>query len=246
MCTVSWLRDDGGYQLLCNRDEKLTRARAGPPRIVRREGVTLITPVDGDFGGTWIAVNEFGVTLCLLNRWTPVPGQRSRGLLVLEMASARSVGEAADHCRRAILPEYSSFTLVALEADVPAAVFDWDGSSLAIDFRGEDRAPLVSSSFDPQEVDLRRRAEYRRFVPAGRKPDAASLYAFHSSHATQPDAYSPCMHRRDARTVSFSWVKVARETVEFFYSPGPPCEWRPGEKQALSRVRMKSCSLSSC
>ena len=33
MCTVTWLEDEFGYQLFCNRDEKLVRSSAEPPRI---------------------------------------------------------------------------------------------------------------------------------------------------------------------------------------------------------------------
>ena len=62
MCTVSWLHEPGGYHLLCNRDEKRTRGAALGPRIQKSAGVRFVAPADADFGGTWIAVNEFGVS----------------------------------------------------------------------------------------------------------------------------------------------------------------------------------------
>ena len=37
MCTVSWIHDKDGYQLLCNRDEKLTRKPALEPRLAVRK-----------------------------------------------------------------------------------------------------------------------------------------------------------------------------------------------------------------
>src|SRR5690349_18163854 len=99
MCTVSWVHEDGGYQLLCNRDEKKTRGRAGAPQIDRRRGVTFLAPIDADFGGTWIAVNEYGVAVCLLNG-ANVTGTvteaatdrtyRSRGHVVLDLVTSRS------------------------------------------------------------------------------------------------------------------------------------------------------------
>ncbi len=68
MCTVSWLHDEiGGYQILCNRDEKYTRGRASAPRIETRNGMRYLAPIDSDSGGTWILTNELGITLCLLN-----------------------------------------------------------------------------------------------------------------------------------------------------------------------------------
>ena len=89
MCTVSWFHEPGGYQLFCNRDEKLSRKKALEPRQWTREGVRFTAPIDAEAGGAWIALNEFGVSLCLLNGGEgPGPhreARRSRGLLVLDL-----------------------------------------------------------------------------------------------------------------------------------------------------------------
>ena len=96
--------------------------------------------------------------------------------------------------------------------------------------------PLISSSYDAPGVQVRRRAEFDRQVEsAGSRLDPSTLFAFHASHAAAPSAYSPCMHRADARTVSFSWIKVTGSEVDFFYSPAAPCQWAPGATQRLPR-----------
>ena len=59
---------------------------------------------------------------------------------------------------------------------------------------------------------------------------------FHTSHAPIPSAYSPCMHRDNADTVSFSLVTVADGVIEFAYLPMPPC----ARKQ--SQASMKATS----
>src|SRR6516164_3683599 len=134
MCTVTWLREDGGYHLFCNRDEKLTRQPALPPRLGVREGVRYLAPIDGDFGGTWIATNEFGVSLCLLNGTSgPRPAVvRSRGLLVLDLASSRSLTEVANSIGGGDLSLYAPFTLTALSHSEPAMVIEWNGSRSSI------------------------------------------------------------------------------------------------------------------
>ena len=67
MCTVTWCSEGTGYALLFNRDEARTRSPAFPPEHRLRRGVRLISPLDPDAGGTWLGVNEFGVSVGLLN-----------------------------------------------------------------------------------------------------------------------------------------------------------------------------------
>ena len=66
---------------------KSGRAVGACPAASERGGVRYIAPVDSDCGGTWIAANEFGVSVCLLNRGNghgPLAAE-SRGLLVDEL-----------------------------------------------------------------------------------------------------------------------------------------------------------------
>ncbi len=234
MCTVSWLHDPAGYQLLCNRDEKLTRSPALPPRIQERNGVRYVAPLDGNFGGAWIGANEYGVSVCLLNGVGGTAGRRSRGMLIPELLTeAGSALEVTEQIRKADLTPYAAFKLAVLEPGRHTAVVEWDGKEKAILPCGEPSMPLVSSSFDPDGVRSRRREEFDRRVAAAGKLDPSVLFSFHQSHGRHADAYSPCMHRADARTVSFSWVQVKNAAIEFFYAPEAPCRWMPGQSQRL-------------
>src|SRR6185295_12334723 len=68
MCTVSLLAlPRGGYLLAANRDEHVTRGVARPPERAQAGGNSFVAPRDSDAGGTWIAVDRDGRTLCLLN-----------------------------------------------------------------------------------------------------------------------------------------------------------------------------------
>src|SRR5215470_2366098 len=97
MCTVSWIAEENGYQLFSNRDERHTRKPALPPAVREQRGIRFVTPIDGDHGGSWIGVNQFGLSLCLLNRYQNeavssdgVFDYTSRGLLLLELIDCRS------------------------------------------------------------------------------------------------------------------------------------------------------------
>jgi hypothetical protein len=54
--------------------------------------------------------------------------------------------------------------------------------------------------------------------------DAAALTRFHASHADGLSAYSTCMHRQDAATLSFSHIRVMDGCADFFFSPAAPCQ----------------------
>jgi len=235
MCTVTWIRQDGGYQVLCNRDEKRSRARALPPKVHLANRVRYLAPIDGNFGGTWIAANEFGLTICLLNGVGPTKAQRqftSRGLLVLDLMSATSAEEACDLVKRIDLEQFAPFTLAMLDPFAPEAIFQWTGGFKTTAPRADKRLPLTSSSFDTERVCAARRREFAR----RERSAAASLYEFHASHFAGPGAYSPCMHRSDAETVSFSWINVTPTEVDFLYTPDAPCRRSPGEHQTLRRI----------
>jgi Transport and Golgi organisation 2 len=239
VCTVSWAHQPGGYHLLCNRDEKRTRGTAFAPRVVEIGGVRYIAPLDPVGGGSWLSANEFGVSLCLLNGQPGVESagpRRSRGLLIRELAWAPSAAECALWIQQLDLRLFSAFSLVILEPGRSAIVTQWDGEELAVDPSGDAHMPLTSSSYDAEGVRRSRLSEFASRVSPARTFDPALLYWFHSSHGEEPDAYSPCMHRSDAATVSFSWVIVTRDAIRFLYSPGAPCQSMPSEQQILARA----------
>jgi hypothetical protein len=134
------------------------------------------------------------------------------------------------------LRAYAPFSLVILEPDRPGSLAQWDGERLAMVADADASMPLTSSSYDPAGVRRLRCDEFRRRVGPEGRVDPATLYWFHASHLEQPDAYSPCMHRADAETVSLSWVVVTRREVRFLYSPAPPCRQVPGEQQLLAQA----------
>jgi hypothetical protein len=135
------------------------------------------------------------------------------------------------------LAPYSPFTLAVMEPGHSTCVMEWDGLEKVIVSHGEPYMPLVSSSFDPEGVRKKRRAEFTHRLDAAGRLDSSVLFAFHESHGRKGDAYSPCMHRPDARTVSFSWIRVTCQTVQFFYTPESPCKWSPGQGQTLELKR---------
>ena len=238
MCTVTWLHESGGYQLFCNRDERFSRKSALAPVVSRRDGVLFTAPLDGEFNGTWLATNEYGITVCLLNGvGVPSPGARSRGLLVLELLPSQSREEVARRLHAADRSGLAPFAVAVLAPDEPALVAGWDGSSYSENWSADSTIPLTSSSYDTDAVIAARHGEFRRRLNRSSRIDTALLASFHVSHSPEPSAYSACMHREDAATVSFTRVSVRPEEVEMVYHPEAPCRRAVAKTSQLARVR---------
>src|SRR5215469_7400630 len=162
MCTVSWIHEDSGYQLFCNRDEMLTRRPASKAQLLTRGGTRFLAPIDGAFGGTWIAVNEFGLSLALVNRGPGSLAQLSRGLLVMNLIVAPTLMDVTERFATIILSAIAPFTLLALAPGLPAALFSWDGRERAVVMEADSYMPLISSSVDPEGCESARRATLAR------------------------------------------------------------------------------------
>lgn len=231
MCTASWLREEAGYTVFFNRDELRSRPEARPPRLSRRHGVSFVAPQDAEAGGTWLAANEWGVTIGLLNLYRAeggpsVPGSGgdfvSRGLLMVDLADCASAAEMTNRLEAEDLFRYRPFTLFCLDATGGERVVDWSGTELSSRTSG-DLLPLISSSLVDREARRERRRLFDRYR-AGGPLTAVRLLEFHRSHEPEKGPLSPCMHRPEAATVSLSVVEVRAGEVRMLYGGGAACE----------------------
>jgi len=235
--------------VFCNRDEKLTRRPSTDPQLLCRDGVRFLAPIDGDAGGSWIATNELGITLCLLNGPSQtsrhVSAGRSRGLLLLDLASAGSVQDVQLRVWKTDLWRYDAFSLAVLEQGQHTLMVEWDGTEKRILPFGDPYMPLASSSFDPVQVRYAR-SRQRANLAGERLSNPVLALMFHRSHLPERGPYSPCMHRAAAETVSFSWVTVTGSEASFYYSAGPPCRSLAGASYTLALVQEERVSCLAC
>jgi len=232
MCTLTWQYQacGGGYALFFNRDELKTRKRALPPmRKTARNGVSYLAPTDTDAGGTWLAVNQHGLTVCLLNNYAaPEPQHNnivSRGEVVTALAGCAHIDELAALLGELPLQAYRGFELVVFGHNVQH--WRWDTRQLDV-LPAE--MPITSSSFDTATVQAVRK---KFFDTIAEQAGLDALAHFHSCHLDhelhemngQPMAVSSvCMHREFAQTVSQCFVQVSPDRVAISYTDGPPCQ----------------------
>src|SRR5438552_5054194 len=117
MCTISFVPKLRGFYLAMNRDEKFTRSTALPPAIVDLADRRAIFPREPE-GGTWIAANNAGVCLALVN-WhrierQPVRSIASRGQVVKALAAKYSTEEIAAGLAALPLRRLPPFRLIAI------------------------------------------------------------------------------------------------------------------------------------
>jgi hypothetical protein len=243
MCTLSWLPARGGYTFWHSRDERTTRLPAEPPEIIRRGGVAALAPRDGDAGGTWIGVNERGVSLGLANLYPPegvaaagLPprGKVSRGRIVDELLSATDGREVERRLTSMDLSVFAPFTLAVVEPEEHPQLHRWDGARL------ERRTVagaglLLTSSGAGRRVEELRREVYERHAP-GPVPTAESVEALYRTELSELGRDSFCMHRDEAGTVSLTRIAVEVALVRMIYTPGPPCRTEPLPPRILSGV----------
>lgn len=221
MCTVTWRREGSRLDVFFNRDELRTRPPALPPRLFEIGARRCIAPIDGRAGGTWLAANDAGLVVGILNFYDgqaapPPPQPCSRGQLVLNQMSLASVDALTRAFPDSDLSVYPAFILIALDSS-RGILFHWDGRALRKDLADEALLPITTSSFDTAAVIAARRKRYEQ-ITGSAAPSIEALEQFHADTYPDGGAYAVKMERPDARTVSFSHVCMTDREIEYCYA----------------------------
>jgi len=238
MCTVSFIPKDKGFYLAMNRDEKRSRPIALPPRIVRVASRRAIFPREPN-GGSWIAVNDAGVCLALIN-WhriqrNPVDEIAGRGQVTVHLVSATSSDDIADAMMGIKLRELRPFRLITIvPAERVMTEWRWDLQLLTSCRHEWERKHWFSSGFDETTAELERSCVCDAAHEEKSRDGLASLRVLHRSHAPERGPFSICMHRADAVTVSYTEVVVSTECVLMRYKNGAPCSSNSVSESSLA------------
>ncbi|EGR1093471.1 hypothetical protein EFU33_10315 [Vibrio cholerae] len=227
MCSVTWSLSDTGYQVFFNRDEQKSRALALPPVIYERQRVSVMMPLDPQGQGSWISLNQFGLSLCLLNNYqgrVPDGTLISRGLLLKSLAGSSSIEQITLAFEKLALSRFAPFTLLAFDPLLTqqqgeVSAYAWDGEQFC---SGVTSSPLFSSGVALGEVQRYRTQVYQHLTADGVTPE--KLLAFHCHQHPQWPHLSVAMQRDDAHTVSFTHIKVSDGQLGMSYFSGRPTQ----------------------
>lgn len=192
-------------------------------------------PIDPVSDGTWIAVNDAGVAITILNRnpRSAVDGiswarggesLQSRGGIIpslLSHASAMSAGDAASQIRAG---DYPPFRLVIAD-ERSILEFVSDGAAVQSGAAADAGTLMMfaSSGLGDDLVDPPRRELFLSMF--GEKEPRHLLetqQAFHEHVWPDRSHLSVCMSRDDAWTVSMTTIDVTSSSVSLTYRPGQP------------------------
>jgi hypothetical protein len=232
MCTLTVVPlPDRRVRIAFNRDERPTRPPAIPPahRTFGRRQAVL--PTDPQSGGTWLAVNDAGLFLAVLNGTpeTPPaapPTPRSRGTIIPALLECDTPADALAELDRTF--DYRDFAplRLVLAGNGLAADVRWDGQRPMVMTRLLGGTPLLytSSGLGDHLVEGIRRELFDQFFAIPPDGWAAAQDEFHRHRWPDRPHLSVNMERPTARTVSHAVVDLTDTAATVAYQPAAPHE----------------------
>ena len=246
MCTVTLVPNNKNFILTSNRDEAIGRETL-PIDCYQINDTRMLFPKDQVAGGTWIAANHHGVTVCLLNHYQFEQLEAyktwiSRGEMVREFATTTDLTQAEQRFNALDLEDYRAFRMFIIVQNGDNLLCVWDGHSARVEVNVN--TPKSSSSVDAKHVKSLRKNLFvdMKLVESKNTDD---YLKYHTSHLPSRSKESVCMHRDDANTVSLSYVRVSGSSVSFRYADGSPCTAELGAESIMPLIRVVEGSLAA-
>lgn len=227
MCTMTVVPLSAGrVRVAFNRDEPWGHPRPGPRRWRAGPRMALLS-TDPASGGIWLAVNDAGLVLALLDvrpdgpTARPVTAARGRGEVVPALLGCDSPAAALGALEQVLdYRDFGPFRLVLVGSGV-AADIRWDGSQAMVVSRLIGGTPLLytSSGLGDCLIEAERRARFEDAFAGPAGGWSAAQDAFQRQTCPGREHLNMNTTRTDARTVSLSVVEVGKAGAVFAYHP---------------------------
>jgi len=229
MCTLTIVPTESGYLVGMNRDELRTRPQALPGLYEASAAETrFISPREAS-GGTWIASNDHGNTLALLNwnlreqdssKWAQI----SRGTIISQLITLKDDERSIEVLQRLSLASFAPFRLVGIFSREKAVKeLRWNGRALTRQSFPWQRGHWFSSSAS-DELAAKERGLTCESAAAQWPANQAWIRRLHRTHTPHARPFSVCVHREEAVTVSYTEVSVSVSGLTMSYLSGSPCQ----------------------
>jgi uncharacterized protein with NRDE domain len=216
MCTVSFVCTNDKIIITSNRDEKVIRPSAIPPKNYRLNGKNMIYPKDPKAGGTWYVVDENGTVLVLLNgadekHQLELPYRKSRGLIVLDMISSTSPKEFWNEID---LEKIEPFTLVLFQ-EKKLFQLRWNGAKKStVDLEIDKNYVWSSSTLYSKEIREQRSSWFYAFLDSNSEITEDKMLHFHRYTEADNNEHGLVINRNDElKTLSITQSVIEKNKV---------------------------------
>ena len=254
MCTVVLLRRPVHVWptiIGANRDEMLDRPWV-PPGRHWSDRSDVVAGRDELAGGTWMGLNDAGVTACILNRdgsLGPAPDKRSRGELVLEALGHADAAQAAEALAGINSVAYRPFNIVIADntdAWWLSLTADAESSGQSVRATPIPEGLSVFTSFDRNDTTDGRIATYLPRFEAAQPPDpeAGDWTEWRDllcATETEGAVFNAMSFRMDSGFGTSSSSLLALPSIEATYEPGakrPVWLFAPGPPESTDFVHV--------
>jgi uncharacterized protein with NRDE domain len=215
MCTVSFVCSNDEIIITSNRDEKIIRPSAIPPKNYTLNGKNIIYPKDSKAGGTWYAVDENGTVLVLLNgadekHEVKLPYRKSRGQIVLEMIST----SPKDFWNEINLENIEPFTLVLFQ-EKKLFQLRWNGvEKSTLDLETYKNYVWSSSTLYSKAIREQRSSWFYTFLDSNPEITEAKMLHFHRYTEVDNNEHGLVINRNnEMKTLSITQSVIEKNKV---------------------------------
>lgn len=221
MCTVSFVYSQDKIIITSNRDEKVIRPNAIPPKEHTINGKSIFFPKDPKAGGTWFAVDVYGTVLVLLNgaeekHEVKLPYRKSRGLIVLDIISSES---PKDFWSQIYLENIEPFTLILYQNN-QLFQLRWNGNQKeSISLPLNKKHIWSSATLYSKEIRAKRSDWFYTFLDQNPAISETELLNFHRYTEEGNQENGLVINRQEAmKTLSITQCAIENNKVVILHS----------------------------
>lgn len=213
MCTVTFIPRGETVYITSNRDESPSRQATGLTSSHGPDRHSIYYPLDESSGGSWIALNDSGRAVCLLNGayepFVPSPPYRlSRGLIVTQAAMATDTNT---FLLKTELEGIAPFTLLIYEQHMLIQLI-WDGQQKHISAPPFDEPRIWSSvTLYPPRIREWRKSLFEKWLSDTSTINRESIIDFHQMAQGDPDNDFVMNRNESVRTLSVTSIVLMPE-----------------------------------
>jgi len=214
-----------------NRDEARTRSAALQPGIGYSGKIQYARPVDGEKGGTWIGVNQYGLSICIMN-WYGVSqpdGDKndfiSRGWIIPNLMDSVNLVDCEQQLQQLSLRKIRPFRLLAIQTNpIQVKEWYWDMNHLRPESQPAEQNIWTSSGWKPKHVHNVRKRVFDNFWKVQGEVTLDKIQTLHATQLPEPGPLAISMSHSKAMSVSNTIIETTSVKAVMHYLDGFPAK----------------------